>query len=165
MTHGKGSDRMGGRRRRPTGLNDVEIAEIREAFDVFDTEGLGTIDVDELRECVTNLGTDAKHRTLHRLIDGIDASHPLTFDEFLDVVASHLGDPDDRAHVDRIFRLFDDDGTGYITLQNLRRIATDLGETMSDAELLEMIERADTDRDGQISPDEFYGLMTKRIPS
>lgn len=32
----------------------------------------------------------------------------------------------------------------------------------SDAELLEMIERADTDTDGEISPDEFYAIMTKK---
>ena len=31
-----------------------------------------------------------------------------------------------------------------------------------DAELLEMIERADTDADGEISPDEFYSIMTKK---
>lgn len=34
--------------------------------------------------------------------------------------------------------------------------------TYLDAELLEMIERADTDADGEISPDEFYAIMTKK---
>jgi centrin-1 len=33
---------------------------------------------------------------------------------------------------------------------------------MSDAELLEMIERADTDADGEINADEFYSIMTKK---
>lgn len=32
----------------------------------------------------------------------------------------------------------------------------------SDAELLEMIERADTDGDGEISPEEFFSIMTKK---
>jgi Ca2+-binding EF-hand superfamily protein len=36
------------------------------------------------------------------------------------------------------------------------------GVHMIDAELLEMIERADTDTDGEISPDEFYAIMTKK---
>ena len=61
-----------------------------------------------------------------------------------------------------MFNLFDDDQTGRITLRNLKRVAKELGETMSDAELMEMIERADTDQDGEISPDEFYGIMTKK---
>lgn len=34
--------------------------------------------------------------------------------------------------------------------------------TLLDAELLEMIERADTDADGEISPEEFYSIMTKK---
>ena len=33
---------------------------------------------------------------------------------------------------------------------------------VSDSELLEMIERADTDGDGEIGPDEFYAIMTKK---
>jgi Ca2+-binding EF-hand superfamily protein len=44
----------------------------------------------------------------------------------------------------------------------LKRVAKELGETMSDAELLEMIERADTDGDGEISPEEFFSIMTKK---
>jgi Ca2+-binding EF-hand superfamily protein len=49
-----------------------------------------------------------------------------------------------------------------ITQRNLKRVAKELGETMTDAELAEMIERADTDNDGEISPDEFYAIMTKK---
>ncbi len=30
-----------------------------------------------------------------------------------------------------------------------------------DAELLEMIERADGDKDGEISPEEFYSIMVR----
>lgn len=41
-------------------------------------------------------------------------------------------------------------------------ISRDLRVLPSDAELLEMIERADTDADGEISPDEFYSIMTKK---
>lgn len=33
---------------------------------------------------------------------------------------------------------------------------------MTDAELLEMIDRADTNQDGEIDTDEFYSIMTKR---
>jgi Ca2+-binding EF-hand superfamily protein len=34
---------------------------------------------------------------------------------------------------------------------------------MTEAELMEMIERADTDNDGKISPEDFYKVMTTKI--
>lgn len=37
-----------------------------------------------------------------------------------------------------------------------------MGETIDDAELQEMIERADLDNDGLISEEEFYAIMTRR---
>jgi Ca2+-binding EF-hand superfamily protein len=71
-------------------------------------------------------------------------------------------DKDTKEDIIKVFNLFDDDGTGKISLRNLKRVAKELGETMTEAELVEMIERADADQDGEISPDEFYSIMTKK---
>ena len=44
----------------------------------------------------------------------------------------------------------------------MRHVAKNLGELTDDNTLQEMIERADADRDGLISEDEFYNLLTKK---
>jgi Ca2+-binding EF-hand superfamily protein len=61
-----------------------------------------------------------------------------------------------------VFTLFDDEKSGHVSLKNLRRVAKELGETMDDSELQEMIERSDTDGDGLVSFDDFYNIMTKK---
>ena len=61
----------------------------------------------------------------------------------------------------RIFALFDYDQTGTITVHDLRRVARELGETMSVEELKDMLERAASDSEA-ITPDDFYFIMTKK---
>lgn len=61
----------------------------------------------------------------------------------------------------KAFKLFDDDTTGKISLKNLKRVARELGETMTDDELQEMIDEADRDGDGEISEEEFIRIMKK----
>lgn len=144
------------------GLSDDEVEELRQAFDLFDTDGGGTIDPKELRAAMRSLGLETKNQTVYQMIQDIDkdAKGEIDFDEFMELMTSKLAGSDTEEDVQKIFELFDDDQTGFITLHNLKRVANELGERMNDAELLEMIERADLDQDGQISSKEFFRIMT-----
>jgi centrin-1 len=66
-----------------------------------------------------------------------------------------------RQEILKAFRLFDDDGTGSITFKNLKRVAKELGENMTDEELQEMIDEADIDEDGEVNEEDFSKIMKK----
>ena len=149
------------------GLTEDEVMEIKEAFDLFDTDKSGEIDTDELKQGLSNLGIDAKNQTLQNMINDIDKnqSGTIDFDEFIDMMTAKMSDKDTREDLKKVFDLFlgDDEKADKIELKHLKRVAKELNENMSEDELNEMITRADTDRDGKVSFDEFYNIMTKKI--
>lgn len=51
--------------------------------------------------------------------------------------------------------------TGKISFKNLKRVAKELGENLTDEELHEMIDEADRDGDGEINQEEFLRIMKK----
>merc|ERR1711964_220949 len=111
-----------------------------------------------------SLGFEAKNQTIYQMINDLDKdkSGQIEFDEFLDMMTARMSDKDTKEDIYKVFRLFDDDKTGYITINNLKRVAKDLGETMSNEDLEEMIERADSSGSKQVSFEDFYNIMTKK---
>ena len=49
------------------------------------------------------------------------------------------------------FRVFDKDGNGFITIDELEMTMLSLGETLTPSELQEMMDEVDSDRDGKVS--------------
>ena len=88
-----------------------------------------------------------------------DGSGSIDFEEFLDMMTAKMSDKDSREDIMKVFNLFDDDQSG---IRYNWSVSQELGETMTDAELLEMIERADNDQDGEINFEEFYASWLRR---
>ena len=66
--------RGGARAKRSTGsdLTEEQKQEIREAFDLFDTDGSGTIDAKELKVAMRALGFEPKKEEIKKMISDID---------------------------------------------------------------------------------------------
>lgn len=78
---------------------------------------------------------------------------PMGLLQYLDriafIVSQKILERDPIEEIRKAFRLFDDDGTGKISLKNLRRVAKELGEEIDDEELQAMIDEFDLDNDGE----------------
>ncbi|KAK0162616.1 hypothetical protein PV327_006381 [Microctonus hyperodae] len=144
-------------------LTADQKADVKEAFDLFDTDGTGVISTNELKVALRALGFEPKKDELKKIISDIDPNKTgkISFEEFLNLMTTKMREKDSKEEVLKAFRLFDDDDTGKITLKNLKRVAKELGENMTDEELQEMIDEADNDGDGEISEAEFMRIMKK----
>ena len=149
--------------RKRTELTEEQKQEIKEAFDLFDTDGSGTIDAKELKVAMRALGFEPRKEEIRKMIADVDrdGSGVIDFPDFLDMMTAKMAERDPREEMTKAFRLFDDDETGKISFKNLKRVAKELGENMTDEEIQEMIDEADRDGDGEISEEEFMRIMKK----
>ncbi|KNG78215.1 centrin [Plasmodium falciparum IGH-CR14] len=149
------------RRRGRNEITDEQKNEIKEAFDLFDTEKTGKIDYHELKVAIRALGFDIKKADvldLMREYDKTNSGH-IDYNDFLDIMTQKISERDPTEEIIKAFKLFDDDDTGKISLKNLRRVSRELGENLSDDELQAMIDEFDKDMDGEISQEEFLSIM------
>uniref|UniRef100_A0A0G4G1J2 EF-hand domain-containing protein n=1 Tax=Chromera velia CCMP2878 TaxID=1169474 RepID=A0A0G4G1J2_9ALVE len=153
-----------GRAKKKMGLSEEQIEELREAFNLFDTDQSGAIDARELKAAMRALGFDVKKEDVRKMMAeiGKDPTAAISFEDFCEIMSGRMADKYSRSEILKVFRLFDDDESGKISFRNLKRVAAELGENLTDEELQEMIEEADRDGDGLISQDEFYRVMRRR---
>ena len=86
----------------------------------------------------------------------------ISFEEFLDMMTARISDRNTRDDIERVFKLFDSNRNGEISLDDMKRVAKELGEDISEKELAEIISRADLDGDNKLTLDDFYNVMTKK---
>ncbi|XP_068936068.1 centrin-1-like [Petaurus breviceps papuanus] len=118
-------------------LTEDQKQEIREAFDPFDTARTGTIDVKQLKVAMRALGFKPKKKEIKKMISGgsQEGTGKISFNDFLAVMTQKMAEKDIKEEILKVFRLFDDDKTGKISFKNLKRVARNLGENLTDEQL------------------------------
>ncbi|XP_033736503.1 calmodulin-like [Pecten maximus] len=109
------------------------------------------------------LGQNPTEAELQDMINEADAdgSGCIEFPEFLTMMSKKgLKSEDPEEDLRKAFNVFDQDGNGFLTADELRHVMLNLGEKLSLAEAEEMIREADIDGDGQIDYKEYVKMMT-----
>ncbi|KAJ9670759.1 hypothetical protein PVL29_026969 [Vitis rotundifolia] len=145
------------------GLTQRKRQEIKEAFDLFDTDGSGTIDAKELNVAMRALGFEMTEEQITQMIADVDknGSGAIDFDEFAHMMTAKIGERDSREELMKAFHIIDQDQNGKISSMDIKRITEELGEKFSTREIEEMIREADQDSDGEVSAEEFMRMMKR----
>ncbi|TNN49252.1 Centrin-3 [Liparis tanakae] len=139
------------KRKKRRELTEDQRHEVKEAFELFDTDRDQEIDYHELKVAMRALGFEVKKVDVLKILKDYDreGTGKICFQDFSEVVTDLILDRDPRDEASKAFKLFDDDESGRIGLRNLRRVARELGEEVSDEELRSMIHEFDADGDGE----------------
>ncbi|KAL0571590.1 Calcium-binding component of the spindle pole body (SPB) half-bridge [Marasmius crinis-equi] len=142
-------------------LTEDQKQEIKEAFELFDTDKDGKIDYHELKVAMRALGFDLKKAEVLKLLRDNDKTGQgfMNFEDFAIAMSERILARDPNEEIRRAFHLFDDDNTGKISLKNLRRVAKEIGDRLEEDELQAMIDEFDLDQDGEINEQEFFAIM------
>jgi len=142
-------------------LSEEQKLEIKEAFDLFDTDKSGKIDYHQLKVSMRALGFEVRKSDILKLMKEYDRQETgfISYSDFVEIMTQKISERNPDDEIKKAFALFDDDQTGFINLRNLRRISRELGENLSDEELQAMIDEFDKNQDGQIDLEEFTAIM------
>ncbi|SPP79030.1 caltractin [Drosophila guanche] len=152
------------RERLPTfDLSLEQKNDIKKAFDLFDTNCTGFIEEKELRVAIRALGFEPKKEEIKSMMDEIDKDKTgrIAFNDFLYLMRLKMSEKDSMQDMLKAFAFFDDDRTGRCSFANLKRVAKELGEKLTDEELQEMIDEANASGDGEVTREEFLDFTKK----
>ncbi|KAL3640630.1 Calcium-dependent protein kinase 10 [Castilleja foliolosa] len=142
-------------------LSVEEVEVIRDMFTLMDTDNDGKVTYEELKAGLRRVGSQLAEPEIKLLMDvaDVDGNGVLDYGEFV-AVTIHLQRIENDEHIRKAFMFFDKDGSGYIELDELRQALVDESSGEADLDVVSDIMReVDTDKDGQISYDEFVAMM------
>lgn len=105
-----------------------------------------------MQTCLSALGFPAKKADVLSMLDyhDQDPAEGINYKSFEQILSAlYIGRTFDDL-VDRAFEVFGSEGKGHITLKGLRRITKDVGQSIDDEELKDMIRMFDKNEDGVI---------------
>ena len=143
-------------------LTEYQIAEYKEAFQIFDKHGEGAISSKELGTIMRSLGLNPSDEDLKEIIDSFDNeknNNLIDFNSFLIIMAKRKNDIDKEEDLLDAFRVFDKENNGKISARELRYVMMSSGEDLNENDIEEMIREASTENDDFIDYYKFVKLM------
>jgi len=142
-------------------LSEEQMSELEEAFAVFDTDGAGVINTRKLFRVMRALGQNPTEAEVQDLIDAVDddGNGTIELEEFVSMMAQKVKEPDSEDDLKQAFKVFDSKHGGGITSDDLQAILSSMGQSeLTQQQVQEMIEQADTQENGNVSLEDFMKL-------
>lgn len=141
----------------------MEADELRKVFEMFDHNGDGRITKQELSESLGKMGIFIPDEELSQMIEKIDVNKDgcVDIDEFGDLYQTLMNAREEEEDMKEAFNVFDQNGDGFITVEELKSVLASLGlkQGRTEEECKTMIMKVDVDGDGRVNFNEFKQMM------
>ncbi len=111
------------------------------------------------------IGWHEKNPMLYTLIAELDREENregITFPQFICAFTTDLLGNQSHEHIVNLFKMLDEDNSGTIRLDDLRKLVREVGETVSAEELRGMIKKVAGDKE-EITFEDFYAIMARKL--
>ena len=131
-------------------LPEELIQQYRKAFALYEKEEDGKISPKDLGIVMRSLGQNPTEAELQEIINEIDAERKgaVEFFEFVNIMEKKIENVEDEEEILSAFRIFDNDGSGLISAEELREALTSLGEKLTQEEVDDLFSEAEIGEDG-----------------
>jgi Ca2+-binding EF-hand superfamily protein len=156
-------------RRRDIVLSEDQTQQIKEIFELFDTDGGGTIDRSELSAAMLALGFSSRHQKQKTNRSNIDIDalkgddfEAINLHEFAALMKGELSGRDPLDEILMTFEAFHkpcDDQRELINLDKLRRTCKEYGVKLTEQELSYMIVQVASHGSNHITEEDYVRIM------
>ncbi|XP_074308447.1 putative calcium-binding protein CML25 [Silene latifolia] len=141
--------------------NTNSTEELEQVFNKFDVNGDGKISSSELGSIFGSLGQEVSEEELGMMMKEVDADGDgfIDLEEFIVLNTKGIDSDEVLNNLKEAFSIYDADGNGSISAQELYMVMKSLGDDCSLDECKKMISGVDKDGDGTINFEEFKVMM------
>ena len=132
-------------RRVENGLTKKELEIIKRAFDLFDVDHTGKVDIKEILDTLVNCGYDQKNPVLFQVIADLDTPEAeknggVSFFDLIDEINTKLFDKSSKEALSNLYSIFVDDSNS-IRKETLKDICEQIGKEYDDETLQDSLNK------------------------
>ena len=145
-------------------LTDEKLKECKIIFDLIDKDKDTKISPEELGPALRVCGASPSQQELEMVIQSSgDQSNLITFEKFIDIYEKLINNQDSEDDIINELKKLDKNGTGNITVNDLKSLLANYGEVLTKEEIDDIIQEANADKSGNINIDKFAKILLGKM--
>ena len=145
-------------------LTDEKLKECKIIFDLIDKDKDTKLTPEELGPALRVCGASPSQQELDMAIQSSgDKSNLITFEKFINIYENLINNQDSEEDIINELKKLDKNGSGTITVNDLKNLLANYGDALSKEEVDDVIQEANADKGRNINIEKFAKILLGKI--